>query len=136
MLLAGKVVQRDVDGRQGVNAEPAPAGPEHALIHALPVGRQLDRLRPDQHLGHVAGPEMRGRHLEEALHHLRRRVRLADAAAAIRVEDAHDDRLCRSVEIVGGLHRRRERDHFEPFDLRHLRRLRIVRNTGPLSELS
>ena len=46
-LLADKVVQRDVDRRDRVDAEPAPAWPEGAIIELLPDGGNLERIFSD-----------------------------------------------------------------------------------------
>src|SRR5919206_2411926 len=102
-----------------MHAKAAPARPEHALIHSLPIGGELDRVAANQNFGHVAAPQMRGPHLEEALHDLGRCIGLADSKLPVFIEDLNDDRLGGAVEVVGGLHRRREWDHLQPPDVCH-----------------
>ena len=95
----------------------APARPKHTFIHALPIGREFDGIATDQDLGHVAAPQMRGPHLEEAFHHLGWRIGLTKPETAIFIEDFDDYRLSGAVEVVGRLHRCRNRDHLQPRDL-------------------
>ena len=55
-LLAGKVVQRDVDRRDRVDAQSAAARPEGAVVEFLPDRGDFQRILADQDLAGVAAP--------------------------------------------------------------------------------
>ena len=100
-LLARKIVERDVDRRQRVDAKTPPAGKDRAFVELLPERYRLHRIGADQHLGGVAAPQVLGRHLQERLDGMGGRVAFADPAQAVRVGQADDDRLGRAVQVLG-----------------------------------
>ena len=118
-LLSGKIVQRDVDGGEGMDAEPATAWPEGAFVHLLPERGDLDRILPDQNLRDIAAPHMRRGHGEELLHDAGRRIRLAEAVAPVLVDHLDDDRLDSSIAIVTRLVRRDDRNDFNSLNGGH-----------------
>ena len=101
VLLAGQVVERDVDGGDGVDAEPAPARPECPVIELLPQAGRFQRIGADQDLADIAAPQMRGRHFQERLDHVRRRVGLADAGKSGLIGQPDDDGVGRAVQVIG-----------------------------------
>ena len=100
MLLSGQIVERNIDGRDGMNAQTAPAGPEGAVIEFLPYTGCFQRIGSDQDFSDIAAPEMRRRHFDERLDHMWRGISLADTGAAGLVGQAHDDGVGRAVQVT------------------------------------
>ncbi len=119
MLLAGQIVERDVDGRDGVDAEAAPPRPERSLIELLPKPGRLQRIGADQDFANIAAPQVSGRHLQECLDHMRRRVGLPDAGDACFVGQPDDDGVGRAIQIIRGRGGADDRDDLDGGDLAH-----------------
>ena len=67
----------------------------------------------------IAAPHMGGRHGEKALHDARRRIGFAETVAPVCIDDLHDDRFHRPVEVVARLAGHDHRDDFDGFDGSH-----------------
>ncbi len=99
-LFARQVVDRNVQGRDGVDAQSPPSRPEGALVELLPQGRCFERIGTDEYVGSVPAPQMRGRHLKEVPDDVGWRIRFPDAEAPVLVNDFHDYGIGGAVQIA------------------------------------
>ena len=99
-LLAGEVVQRYVDGREGMPGDAGVAVVARRRRQLVPERSDLHRIAPEQQPAHAATPAVGVVAQYERGDRLRRRVRLADADPPGFIRDADDDRVVRPVELL------------------------------------
>ena len=99
-----------------MHRDTAAAVPLGAGVHLVPEATRVVDCLPGDDVGQSLGALVVGRHLDQGLHDLGRRVAFADSDETIVAMHAHDDIPIAALEaIVGGL-RVLQAEDFHPLD--------------------
>ena len=117
-LLADEVVERDVDRRERVDAEPASTWVEGRAVQLVGEGGDWKWVAADDEVADVPAPDVEIGLLDERAHEVGRGVRLADARPALLIREPDNDSIGGAVAVARVHGRRDDGDDLQAGDRR------------------
>jgi hypothetical protein len=119
-LLAGKIMQREVNRRQSMDAQTPPARIGRRFVKAFPQRRNLHRIGAPENFRCMSSPDVRRRGFKKRLDGFWRGVTFSDACSTIPVRQFHDHGVDGPVTVLDVAAANPQRNDFDRFNHRHV----------------